>query len=269
MDVYFNLLKIILAAAIGIISLPFLIQLMFTTIIYLFGYVYDSICGDYIIKLAYCVTRKYGKLRNRPWFRKLWSWIKPRRTYVRYETPLISYCLSYMAIFMVAHIISVYVSRAVNMTESTLISMAIYVILYFLGMYRRCGGNAGYYTKVLKNNMSFLKLSFWVLGGLMTIIGFVCTILGKNIGDFDSLDVIINNIFTSGVPLFESTELVMIVPMILVSFVSIVVVLYVVSIPVQIVSYFIILLIDYFREHPQGYVELMKRYWERTKRLIR
>lgn len=264
MDTLFELLKIIVGLVISIVSLPFLIQLMFSTITYLLGYLYDSIFGDWLIKLAYHIARKCGMLRNKRWFRKIWSLIKPKNTNVRYETPIISYCFSYMAILLMAQIIP----GKVNMTGRLLSSMALYIILYFIGMYRRCGKKSEYYTTVLNNNMSFLKLSFWVLGGLITGIGFVCTVLGKDIDDVNSLGTMIEDILMVVDSLFENSEPLMIVLIILVSFVSIFVVLYVASIPVQIVSYFIILLINYFRENSRGYAELTKRYWGRTKRFI-
>lgn len=135
MDTLFELLKIIVGLVISIVSLPFLIQLMFSTITYLLGYLYDSIFGDWLIKLAYHIARKCGMLRNKRWFRKIWSLIKPKNTNVRYETPIISYCFSYMAILLMAQIIP----GKVNMTGRLLSSMALYIILYFIGMYRRCG----------------------------------------------------------------------------------------------------------------------------------
>lgn len=265
MDALFEFAKIIVALAISIVTIPFVLQLMLSTIEYLFGYLYDSIFGDWLIIFVYRIGRKNNRLRNRHWFRKLWSLIQPKNTYVRYETPAIAYCFSYMAIWLMTYIIP----RKMDTMWRQLISMTLYIIFYFAGMYRRCGKRSEYYTSVLKNNMSFLKLSFWVLGGLMTVIGFACTILGKNIKDINSLDAIIEYILTIGDSLFERTEPLMIIPIVLVSFVRIFLVLSVVSIPVQVVSYFIILLINYFRENPRGYVELIKRHWERTKRWIR
>ena len=36
---------------------------------------------------------------------------------------------------------------------------------------------------------------------------------------------------------------------------------YILSLPVQVVSYFIISVINYFRKHKAGYIGLFKKYW--------
>lgn len=44
------------------------------------------------------------------------------------------------------------------------VASALYLLLYFVGMARKCGRNEQYYEKILDNNIEFLKLSFLPLG---------------------------------------------------------------------------------------------------------
>lgn len=262
MNTLLKLVETLLVAIPLFIFLSFILQVLFTSVGYLFGYLYDSIFGDWLIQFGHHFGKKCNGIKKIRFVKKIWAKMQPKNLYLRYETPFIAYCFSYMAIYLVSLIIP-----TKNDFVAFFCGMSIYIILYFFGMYRRCEKDSEYYTKVLKNNLSFLKLSFWPLGGLITIIGFMSTIFGKTINDFSSICDIIDNIISEVEPLFESQDLMMMGPIVLVSCAGMILLLYLISIPVQVISYFIILIINYVRENKRGYSKLVEIYWEIVKKL--
>lgn len=241
----------------------FFLQILFTSVGYLLGYLYDCIFGNWLIKLGHYIGKKYNGIKKRKFIKNIWSKMQPRKLYLRYETPFISYCFSYMAIYLISLIIP-----TKNSLFAFFIGTVLYIFLYFIGMFRRCGKDSEYFNVVLENNISFLKLSFWPLGGLITIVGFLCTISSRSIAEIPMAPEIMENIISEVWQLYESQSQIMIVPLVFITCFVITLLLYVVSIPVQVISYFIILIITYFRKNNQGYYKLIEIYWKIIKKLL-
>ncbi len=250
-----NLCDLILIILTFILLTP-IILFMFVSIVYIFGYIYDCLFGNWIIQFCRYIGKKYPRIKNSEKAFKLWEIIRPQKLYLRYETPLFTYCGSFTAIVLLSGIFNY--NYYINLT----IGCILYLVLYFVGMARRCRDNDEYYDKVLKNNLDFLKLSFLPLGFIITILGFLCTITGVRVQDLsiplqylDSLKDSVNyfNLELYSFKLFLETIL---------GGVFIFIIFYILSLPVQVVSYFIISLIDYFRKNNDGYMRLYKMYIE-------
>ena len=174
---------------------------------------------------------------------------------MRYETPLFTYCFSYTAISVLALVLSNENSMGI------IVASALYLLFYFVGMARKCGSNEQYYNKVLKNNMEFLKVSFLPLGFIITVMGFYFTITGMKIQEIPLNFTTIANTFTSLMNYNNESNMLMQFLKILASGGIILILFYILSLPVQVVSYFIISVINYFRKHKAGYIGLFKKYW--------
>lgn len=264
MGTILSIFKIILLLLIIIAISGFALQILFTSVGYLFGYLYDCIFGNWFIKLGHYVGKKHKNIKKVKFIKLIWSKMQPRKLYLRYETPFISYCFSYMAIYFISLIIP-----TKNSFFAFFIGTVLYIFLYFLGMFRRCGKDGRYFTTVLENNLSFLKLSFWPLGGIITMVGFVCTISAKGIAEFSLSPTIIENILSNLQCLYDSQNIIVMVIFIIVVYLVLILILYVISIPVQVTSYFIILLINYFRENKKAYCKLIEIYWKGIIRIYK
>lgn len=102
MDVLLELLPKLMLL---IIVMLFLVGLLFVTLIsvvYIAGYAYDTIFGNSFIRLGHFISGKYPRIKNIPVVVKLWEKIQPKELYLRYETPLFTYCFSYTAISVLA-----------------------------------------------------------------------------------------------------------------------------------------------------------------------
>ena len=252
------LLELLIMLMIAIVLLIFFVGLLFVTLIsvvYIAGYAYDSIFGNSFIRLGHFISRKYPRIKKIPIAVKLWRKIQPQKLYLRYETPLFTYCSSYTAISLLALVLSNENSMGI------IVASALYLLLYFVGMARKCGSNEQYYNKVLNNNMEFLKVSFLPLGFIITVMGFCFTITGMKIQELPLNFAIIVDTFTSLINYNDETDLLMLFLEILASGGIILILFYIISLPVQVVSYFIISVINYFRKHKEGYIGLFKKYW--------
>ena len=255
MDVLLELLSKLMLL---IIVMIFLVGLLFVTLIsvvYIAGYAYDTIFGNSFIRLGHFISGKYPRIKNIPVVVKLWEKIQPKELYLRYETPLFTYCFSYTAISVLALVLSNENSMGI------IVASALYLLFYFVGMARKCGSNEQYYNKVLKNNMEFLKVSFLPLGFIITVMGFYFTITGMKIQELPLNFTIIANTFTSLMNYNNESNMLMQFLKILASGGIILILFYILSLPVQVVSYFIISVINYFRKHKAGYIGLFKKYW--------
>ena len=150
MDVLLELLIKLLSLTVIMIFLIGLLFVMLISVVYIAGYVYDSIFGNSFISLGHFISGKYPKIKNIPIVVKLWRKIQPKELYLRYETPLFTYCFSYTAISVLALVLSNENSMGI------IVASALYLLFYFVGMARKCGSNEQYYNKVLKNHMSHL-----------------------------------------------------------------------------------------------------------------
>ena len=255
MDVLLELLIKLLSLTVIMIYLIGLLFVMLISVVYIAGYVYDSIFGNSFISLGHFISGKYPKIKNIPIVVKLWRKIQPKELYLRYETPLFTYCFSYTAISLLALVLPNENGMGI------IVASALYLLFYFVGMARKCGRNEQYYEKILDNSIEFLKLSFLPLGFSITVLGFCFTITGMKIQELPLNFTIIANTFISLMNYNDESNILMQFLKILASGGIILILFYILSLPVQVVSYFIISVINYFRKHKAGYIGLFKKYW--------
>ena len=217
MDVLLELLIKLLSLTVIMIFLIGLLFVMLISVVYIAGYVYDSIFGNSFISLGHFISGKYPKIKNIPIVVKLWRKIQPKELYLRYETPLFTYCFSYTAISLLALVLPNENGMGI------IVASALYLLFYFVGMARKCGRNEQYYEKILDNNIEFLKLSF---------------LMNYN----------------------DETNTLMLFLKLIVSGGLILILFYVISLPIQVISYFVISVINYFRKHKAGYIGLSKKF---------
>ena len=173
---------------------------------------------------------------------------------VRYETPLCTYCFSYTAVSIIYMLLD-----STGVKYGWVIAFVIYILIYFVGMYRRYKEN-GNYINVLDNNLEFLKLSFIPLTFLITVIGFVFTIAGLNLQqiEWEYFTPIISSVEENGLVTGVAKELWLAIK----CSIALVLLLYITSIPMQLVSYFIVLVIKYFQKYGCGYKKIVSLFWK-------
>ena len=252
MDVLLVVLKLISLILIMIFSIG-LLFIMLISVVYIAGYVYDSIFGNSFISLGHYISGKYPRIKNIPIVIKLWRKIQLKELYLRYETPLFTYCFSYTAISLLALVLPNENGMGI------IVASLLYLLFYFVGMARKCGRDEQYYEKILDNNMEFLKLSFLPLGFIITVLGFCFTITGMKVQELSLDYAIIENAYTSLMDYNDETNTLMLFLKLIVSGGLILILFYVISIPVQVISYFAISVINYFRKHKAGYIGLFKK----------
>lgn len=155
MDVLFELLIKLMSLTVIMIFLIGLLFIMLISVVYIAGYVYDSIFGNLFISLGHFISGKYPKIKNISIVEKLWRKIQPKELYLRYETPLFTYCFSYTAISLLALVLP-----NKNGTD-IVVASALYLLLYFVGMARKCGRNEQYYEKYWTIILNFLNYRFY------------------------------------------------------------------------------------------------------------
>lgn len=256
MDASHELLKTIVPIIIRIIRIIFVLVLLFVmliSVVYIMGCIYDSIFGNSFIRLGHFIAEKYPKIKEKSWAVKLWKKIQPKELYLRYETPLFAYCFSYTAISTLAAMLP-------NKNDGSIIEASVlYIVFYFLGMIRRCRSNEEYYNKVLENNIQFLKLSFLPLGFIITVLGFYFTITGMKVQELNLDFTSIINIGNQFMQYDKEVNEVILLLDTIVFVIFILILFYIVSLPVQVISYFVLLLINYFRKYKVGYIGLCKK----------
>lgn len=216
---------------------------------YSVGYLYDSVCGNSVYNIGIYIAKKYPQIKKSMILRKIKSIIEPKERFTRYETPLCTYCFSYTALLL---IYMVYETMGIGC--GAILAFFSYILIYFIGMYRRYKENERY-DAVLENNLEFLKLSFVPLAFLVTIVGFAFTVSGFNLQqvDWEYFMPIISSVQEKGFFSGLADEIWLVLKlgfMLLVAF-------YIVSIPMQLVSYYIILVIRYFKNYGQGYRKIV------------
>lgn len=251
------LIQILLGIAlIGLFAL--FVFILFISIIYFAGYFYDTIFGNIFLKVGRFVAKKFPKIKQYIFIQKCWDKIQPQELYLRYETPICSYCFSYTAILSIATLFP-------NQYDiGFMIASGIYIICYFIGMARRCGNDVQHYEKVLDNNMEFLKLSFLPLVFIITVLGFLFTATGMNVReipiDFSLVKTEVESLMNYSMATYELATILRLFGAMIV----LLILFYIVSLPIQVLSYFIITFINYFRKHKKGYAIL----FEKCKRLV-
>lgn len=266
-NMYIEFFQIILSI---ILLLPCLVILIlcllsvFTPILYLFGYVYDCFLADVLIVLTRGVQKRVCNIdKAKVIVEKLLDIMQPRSVYLRYETPVFAFCFSYMPIYMLISLIA-YDEKGVLY----IVFSVVYTALYFVGMAMKCRRNSEYYSRVLENNLAFVKLSFVPLGGIITIVGFLCTVSGRNIGDFVDTYSIVNKVVEKVLDL-SNINFWTIIPYVFCMCLVIMILMYIISIPIQAVAYVVILSIMYLRKYKNGYCKLIKKYFTVIKYVVK
>lgn len=255
MHVLIELLKGLVFYIAIIIFLAGLLFAMLISVVYIIGYIYDSIFGNSFIRLGHFIGGKYSGVKNMPLIVKMWRKIQPKEVYLRYETPLFSYCFSYTAISVLVLIVPVEDGVGI------IVASVLYLLFYFIGMARKCRSNEQQYKKILDNNMEFLKLSFLPLGFIITVLGFVFTITGMKVQEIPFDYMMIENTCLNLMNYSDETNALMLLLKMVVSGGIILIVFYIISLPVQVISYFFISFIFYFRKHKAGYIGMFKKYF--------
>ena len=273
MDVLFELLIKLMSLTVIMIFLIGLLFIMLISVVYIAGYVYDSIFGNLFISLGHFISGKYPKIKNISIVEKLWRKIQPKELYLRYETPLFTYCFSYTAISLLALVLPN--ENGTDIVWDTPYARHLYYHPeynyqgapmrggYWADRYMQNGGQKQieqYYEKILDNNIEFLKLSFLPLGFIITVLGFCFTITGMKVQELPLDFAIIENTYTSLMNYNDETNTLMLFLKLLVSGGLILILFYVISLPIQVISYFVISVINYFRKHKAGYIGLYKKF---------
>ena len=101
------------------------------------------------------------------------------------------------------------------------------------------------------------------------MISLVWTIMGESMDDISALYSIVDNYFTVLGNALGSSNAFLQLPEILFSCLMIFILVYIFSVPIQFVSYFMIKLINYFRKYSIGYVKFGKIYLDLIKEIIK
>lgn len=255
---------ILVKFVVGLLGLLFLmaycialLMVLLITLVYFCGYVYDAVFGNLPHKACGKLREKFPEINKYAIFIKIGNIVTPKNIYLRYETPVCTFCFSFTTILIIGDIL-----RWADIKYGTMFGAGIYLLMYFGGMYRKCKISEEYYRVVLDNNLDFLKLSFVPLTFIVTVLGFGCTITGTKIQDFINLSDINNlNIIEvitqysgAGNGIFANIISLVILGLVLV------VLLYIASIPMQLISYFIILIIKYLRKYKKSYCNILNIY---------
>lgn len=150
-------------------------MILLITVVYFPGYLYDAIFGNWLFLIGKFISDKFGVLKKVQILRKVRKLMEPKKNYLRYETPLCTYCFSYMTLIVIAKAL-----EKMQIGYGLIIAFIIYPFVYFLGMHRRYRAREDF-ENALENNFEFLKLSFVPLAFLITIVGFLFTVTGFKI----------------------------------------------------------------------------------------
>lgn len=246
----------------GLFVLVYLVVFLFIltiSLIYTLGYIQDALFGEWLINYVLLFINKISKATKRNILKKFEDYIKPKDMYMRYETPLCTYCFSFSALSIIMGILN-----ELGIGYVYVIAILFYIAVYFVGMYRRCHSDMFYY-RILENNLEFLKLSFIPLAFLITVGGFIFTITGYRIQETDL------NYFSMIIQIFTEHDISKgAIGDILYYFKSgifILLIMYIMSIPMQLISYLVLQVIFYFKKHNKAYKKLFKCYIEILNRI--
>lgn len=238
-----------------------ILLLICTPMVFMVEYAVDAVLGNSYLRLGHKIIKKYPSIKSIKPFRIIWRRIQPKNMYIRYETPFVTYIFSYCAISF----FSVFFLKKVS--HSIIVSSIIYLTLYFVGMIRKFAGENDCLKNTLKRNLEFLKVSFLPFAFIITVFGFAFTVTGvkiQEIVDWENLLTKIGNEIVAFIgktsnlynPIFEVIVLLF---KTIVVFGILFIVLYVISIPLQVVAYGIIMLIMYFIDNKSGYTRLWNK----------
>lgn len=226
---------IIMAEGLGalLLMLLFLVSFIFTFM--------------YVIDIFYCIVMRILKKKT----------IKNEVTYTRYTTPMIQFLFSFMTIYFIYSIINNFFDSGNNIL---IISGFIYLTIYFLGMGLKLGGT-DLYNEALDANEDFLRLSFIIPTFLVTMSALIIGIISiedkineiikpQNKGEeiLGSIIEIINNAYV----LLKNSDIGNLILPIL--FITVFL-----SLPIQLISYFLIKIIRHFQRNSNPYKILSKK----------
>lgn len=264
-EVFMNANPIIgLVILLGIFFLVLLLALgllvmLFATSVYFWGYAYDCIMGDWPIRIAKYIADKFPGILKNKWSKRIWELICPKEFYFRYETPFITYCCSFMVVYLIS-LVPLPLRGGRYMIASVL-----YLLVYFVGMCRKYKNKEDCLDKVLENNMEFLKLSFLPITFLITIVGFGFTATGLKIQDFNVDWVHICDVITNYFRNDVGDNLLSLCLHIVICGFAFLLIFYVVSLPMQVIAFFIITVIKYFKKYGRAYRELINKLFRYIK----
>lgn len=239
-----------------------LLVIIFATSVYFWGYVYDCIMGDWTIRIAKHIANKFPGIPKNKWAKRLWKVICPKEFYFRYETPFITYCCSFMVVYLISLV--PFPLRG----GQYIIAPVLYLLVYFVGMCRKYKNKEECLDKVLENNMEFLKLSFLPITFLITIVGFGFTATGLKIQDFNVDWVHIYEAITNYFRNDIGENLFSLCFHIFICGFAVLLIFYVVSLPMQVIAFFIITVIKYYQKYGRAYRELICKLFRYIKWLM-
>lgn len=235
-----------------LVYLVIFLFILIIPVIYLVGYIQDALFGDWLLKHVLLILNKISKPEKRNILNKLDDYLNSENAYVKYETPLCTYCFSFSALLIVMEFFN-----GLETIYAYIIATLIYVTVYFIGMYHRRRSDT-HYNEILKNNRDFLKLSFIPLAFLITVGGFLFTITGYRIQEIDL------NYFSMIIQIFTEHDISKgVIGDILYyckSGIFILLAMYVFSVPMQLISYYILEVIFYLGEHKGAYKRMLQNY---------
>lgn len=254
---------ILIKIVVGLLGAVFLIayciallMVLLITLVYFCGYVCDAILGNLPHKVCEKLRKKFPQINKHNVFIKISSIVAPQKIYLRYETPLCAFCFSFTTILTIGDVL-----RWADIKYSIIGGVGIYLLMYFGGMYRKCKVSKNHYNVVLDNNLDFLKLSFVPLTFIVTVVGFGFTITGTKIQDFIDLHNISNFNIIESITRYGAEDSIFanIISLVMCSL-AIIILLYIASIPMQLISYFIILIIKYMMKYKDSYCGILNIY---------
>ncbi|RHO63777.1 hypothetical protein DW085_17640 [Clostridium sp. AF50-3] len=232
-----------------------------TTGIYCGGYVYDAFLGDSLIHFGHFIGKKCPKIKKKDLIQQIWSKIQPKDLYLRYETPLLTYDLCYTTI-----IVAWLAFDSKGFWGAIAVDF-LYVFIYLVGMIRRCGRRERYFEKILNHNKEFLTLSFLPLGFLATSLGAAISILEFIDPTYDVKTMALTNLQRVGeeiLTLFLSSHATANALAVLLEIALVMILFfimcYVLSLPVQLIAYLGLSIINHFNKYKTGYKVLYGTY---------
>lgn len=208
----------------------------------------------YIIDCIIFLINKLPKMKECSFWNKLTKKGFYKEIYLRYETPLITYSFSFLPIFFLFSILNG------NYTHRIAISILGYLLSCLIGMKSKYAHNKDKYKEVIQNNIEFLQLSFLPIGFFITMYSFFCSdsVMDKwniesiceffskriihnmkNYAQFDTFSNLVKWLFYLLKTLF---------------------LLYLISLPIQAIAYFLLHIVIYFQKYITSYKEMLKKY---------
>ena len=277
-------MEMIINFIICLIVLIFLLCEIFLPIVLFLSYLGD--CILLIIKLIIKLLRLQNVIKKIIEFMKKYikipKWLQNMKVSlmrildVNYEIPFITYCFPVIVIEIVSE--AVLLPCFANQFQDTEwlewlclgIASIVYVIIYFLGMTGKYVKDEKKFENILENNENFLKLSFLPFVFLITVIGFCFTITGKNIFDEEIIDYLgmPTQILIESFQHFKNLSSERVGLQVLVQFLTLNVMMYTMSLPVQLFARWGVELLTYFYKYKNGYLKTLKIVFEEIKMIF-